>query len=424
MSDYIIIDRRKNPTGKNLPNRQRFLRHIKKWLTKKVQEGKHGNITDSPQGRDISVPGGDINEPNFGYNQDSGIWDRIFPGNKEFQKGDKIDKPAGGSGGAGNNAGQDGADDEFVFSIDRDEYLDILFEDLELPDLVKKSEKSAVTWKIQRAGFRTWGPPPTIDLVRSLKNSLGRRLALKKPVEKQIEELEKELEKDENVNEEVLQLLEVLKRRSNAISWIDPVDIKYKRWEKIPVPNTQAVMFCLMDVSASMEEYEKELSKRFFLLLYLFLQRKYKKVDIIFIRHTTTAKECDEQEFFYSSESGGTEISSGLKLIQSIIHDRYPLDAWNIYAVQATDGDNIGSDNQVVEQILNQMLPIMQYYIYIQVANHDQNRHDMMMQFGFTVNSTWDTMKKISESFSNLKLVALEEVDKVVTTFRSLFTKD
>ena len=116
--------------------------------------------------------------------------------------------------------------------------------------------------------------------------------------------------------------------------------MRYRRFEPQPKPVAQAVMFCLMDVSGSMTEHMKDLAKRFFALLYLFLKRRYKHVDIVFIRHTHEAREVDEETFFYSPETGGTVVSTALEEMARIVDDRYPPDDWNIYAAQASDGDN------------------------------------------------------------------------------------
>jgi uncharacterized sporulation protein YeaH/YhbH (DUF444 family) len=97
-------------------------------------------------------------------------------------------------------------------------------------------------------------------------------------------------------------------------------------------------MFCLMDVSGSMGEREKDLAKRFFMLLHLFLKRRYERLDIVFIRHTHDAQEVDEHTFFYSRQSGGTIVSTALEEMKKIVHDRYATGEWNIYAAQASDG--------------------------------------------------------------------------------------
>ena len=423
MADYHIIDRRENPKGKNLPNRQKFLKRVRKHLNTQVREamGKK-KITDS-DGTDIIVPSHGIDEPSFDYDRNTGEWDKILPGNEDFIVGDRVKKPSSSSGGGSGNGGNNGdGDDNFKFTITRDEYLDIVFEDLELPDLVKTSEKAAIAWHNVRSGFKTDGNPSQLDLVRSLKNSLGRRLALRKPVENKIDDLESKLNEisdDQLINFQ--EELEALKKKRLSIPWVDPIDLRYRRCDKKPIPNSQAVIFCLMDVSASMGEKEKDIAKRFFLLLYLFLQRKYQRVDIRFVRHTTHANECTEHEFFYDKESGGTIVSTGVKKVNEIIIDEYPLDAWNIYTVQASDGDNFSSDDAILRQELDLLIPKCQYYVYNEVKDGAESQ---FMGFN-SINTTnvFDTMKKVSEKYGNLSIVNIGSVEEVVPMFRHIFSK-
>ena len=128
-------------------------------------------------------------------------------------------------------------------------------------------------------------------------------------------------------------------------------------------------MFCLMDVSGSMSEHMKDLAKRFYMLLYIFLTRRYQHVDIIFIRHTHEAKEVDEQTFFHSPETGGTVVSSALLEMQRIVAERYSPQDWNIYAAQASDGDNSSDDNGACAALLTDViLPLCQYFAYLEVG--------------------------------------------------------
>lgn len=423
MSDYHIIDRRANPKGKNLPNRQKFLKKVRKQLKDQVRDamGKR-KITDST-GERVSIPVDGISEPNFDYDRSTGEWDRVLPGNKDFVVGDRIKKPQGGGKGSGKGQGSNGGggEDEFRFNISKEEYLDIVFEDLELPDMIKKTEKAATTWHKIRAGFKTDGNPSQLDLVRSMKNSIGRRLALRKPLEREIEELEEALEIDPG-DEDLARQIEELKHRRISIPWVDPIDLRYRRHDLKPVPNSQAVMFCLMDVSGSMGKGEKEISKRFYLLLYLFLQRQYEKVEVVFVRHTENAKEVDEHEFFNSQESGGTVVSSGLQLVDDIIVQRYPLDAWNIYVVQASDGDNYSHDNDVCTDLLRTILPKVQYYVYAEVRDNDSP--SQMFNLGTGQSGLWEIMDDLIDEFAQLTSVKLPSVNSVVPVFREVFAKE
>ena len=179
---------------------------------------------------------------------------------------------------------------------------------------------------------------------------MARRISLKRPKLGELEALREEIEKakargaDDEV-ERLTLLLEKSERRSKIIPFIDPLDVRYRRFERVPKPNTEAVMFCLMDVSGSMTEAMKDLAKRFFMLLHVFLIRRYRHVDVVFIRHTSTAEEVDEETFFYSRETGGTVVSTALEKMLEIARARYSTDRWNIYGAQASDGDNYGADS-------------------------------------------------------------------------------
>jgi uncharacterized sporulation protein YeaH/YhbH (DUF444 family) len=418
MSDYTIIDRRVNPKGKNLSNRQRFLERTKQWVKQKVRERSANRDITSKDGDDITISGDDVAEPTFDYNRQKGIWDRVLPGNKEFVPGDKIKRGQGGKGKGGSASDSGEGQDDFTFSISKEEYLDILFEDLELPDLIKESENAAVTFERKRSGFSTSGSPNNLDLVRSLKNALGRRIALGFPIDRKIKEKEELLLIAEEEEALLLELeITALKIRRSAVAYIDQVDVRYKRHSQQPVPNSQAVVFCLMDVSGSMGQAEKDTAKRFFLLLYLFLQRKYQKVDIVFVRHTTDASECTEHEFFYGQETGGTLVSSGIKEVNNIVKDRYPLDAWNIYCVQASDGDNFDSDNKNMRAELDELLPKCQYYVYNEVLQTNMFRSEDH------ITNVYATMNSLKDEHPNLSIVSVGSVEAVVPVFRQIFTK-
>jgi len=417
MSNYTIIDRRVNPKGKNLSNRQRFLHRTREWVKQKVREKSVNRNITSTDGESISVSQDDIAEPVFDYNRKVGDWDRVLPGNKEYISGDKIKRGEGGSG-RGKSASDSGdGEDDFTFTISKEEYLDILFEDLELPDLVKQSETAAVTFARKRTGFSTSGSPNNLDLERSFRNALGRRIALAFPIDRKIKAKEEELLTAADAEKLIIEAeLALLRSRRAAVTFIDQMDVRYKRFSKTPVPNCQAVVFCLMDVSGSMGEKEKETAKRFFLLLYLFLLRKYQKVEIVFVRHTTDASECTEEEFFYGKETGGTMVSTGVKEVNSIIQQRYPLDAWNVYCVQASDGDNFDHDNASLKDELELLIPKCQYYVYNEVL---QDR-----AYGSSSETNVLTvMKALAEEYSNLSIVNIGSVENVVPTFRKIFTK-
>ena len=373
----FLIDRRQNSKNRSAVNRQRFIkRHrdeIRRSLTERLRAR---SITDTDKGESIRIPGKDTHEPFF-HTGHGGVHERVFPGNREFGVGDELPRPSGGAGGGGENASNQGeGEDEFAFEISQQEFLDLLFEDLELPNLVRKQLAQNDEYKTVRAGFSSSGTPANISIVRSMRAASGRRIAMsatKRAELRVLLEQRKTMEEDGSSTPELLleldEQISVLRNKINRVPFLDDIDLRYHQNILQPVPRSKAVMFCIMDVSGSMDQATKDLAKRFFILLYLFLSRHYEKTDVVFIRHHTTASEVDEQEFFYSRESGGTVVSSALHLTQDIIKARYPLNEWNIYVAQASDGDNWPEDGGLCHEALTNLLPQVQYFAYVEISN-------------------------------------------------------
>lgn len=370
----IIIDRRPNPKGKSLPNRQRFIKrakeHLKDAVRRKVANSK--GVTDIINGdRKVEVDGKTLEEHTFRRDPNYGIRDYVLPGNKSFEPGDDIAKPESGGGGRGREAG-DGSDfdESFIFTLTREEFIDILFDDLELPNLVKASLSGANTKLWQRSGITTSGSPVNLDLVRTMRNSLGRRIALKRPKQSEIDELEAYIKvAPQEMVPSLIEKLDALNRKKVWVPFIDPVDTRYRTFDERPKPITKAVMFCIMDVSGSMGEREKDLAKRFFMLLHLFLTTKYDAVDLVFIRHTTTADEVDERTFFYDRKSGGTEVLPALELMLKIQKERYDPSIWNLYCAQVSDGGIDHSDAKACSKLVRDAIaPLWQYFAYVEIG--------------------------------------------------------
>ena len=419
-----IVDRRLNPKAKSLGNRQRFLRRAKHEIREAVRDSlRKRKVSDVDGGEDVRIRSKSLREPSFGLGREQGERDYVLPGNKEFSPGDVIRKPESGGGGAGNKGSADGeGEDEFVFSLTREEFLDIFFEDLQLPNLIKARLKTMKSAESMRAGFTTDGPPAKLNRVRTIRKSLARRIALRRPRMAELEELEAEIAeaeaadpRDDKHIEDLKGRLHTLKYQRKVVGYIDPLDLTYNRTERRPKPKTQAVMFCLMDVSASMTEDLKELSKRFFMLLHLFLTRHYSEVDIVFIRHTTKAQEVDEDTFFRATETGGTVISSALDEMLRVVRDRYPVNDWNIYAAQASDGHNFDDDmGRCMDMLENDILPICQYYAYIEVYSDEH-----LSPFLSVVWSGYETIDDVQENFAMKRVSGPGDIYPV---FRELFS--
>ncbi len=373
-----IIDRRSNPHGKNLENRQRVLARARGEVARAARAAiAQGTLRETGHGEAVTIPSDVLHEPSFHTVFTSGERQVVLSGNKEFSTGDRLARPRGGGGGSGNGAGQGGgeAQDGFRFVLSRDEFLDLFFEDLELPDLVKSQVVATETMAPVRAGISVDGTPSQVDMSRSMRQSLARRIGLRRPKPPEVRELEAEIARLEASGDDADRLhtlrseLEVALRRLARVPWVDPIDMRYRRYTQVPKPSTRAVMFCLMDVSGSMSESMKDLAKRFFLLLHVFLERRYKRVDLVFIRHTEVAEEVTEEVFFTDPRTGGTVVSTALTELTRIQRERYPSGSWNIYAAQASDGDNSGSDTQrAVSMLEADILPVVQHFAYIEVS--------------------------------------------------------
>ncbi|AWI88857.1 YeaH/YhbH family protein [Methylorubrum aminovorans] len=421
-----IVDRRLNPGGKSLPNRQRFLRRVKDVAQRAVRESaREKDIKDLGKDGRISVPGDGVREPRFSRQPGTGHQDYILPGNKTYVEGDRIERPPGGGGGGGSGEGGEGgenSEDAFHFVLTREEFLDLFLEDLELPDLAKRRLAVVETEGLRRAGYTVSGSPANLALSRTLRNSMSRRIALKRPKLEEVAALEAEIAAAEAANDPRLPDLQTkllgLRERAKRIPYVDPIDLRFRRFEPYPKPIAQAVMFCLMDVSGSMTEHMKDLAKRFYILLHIFLTRRYKHVEIVFIRHTDKATEVDEETFFGSRETGGTLVSSALVEMKRIVTERYSPDDWNIYAAQASDGDNVSSDGPTSTELLRaHILPACQHFAYLEVGDENGPRA------GFVEHRTtlWRTYEALAKAGEPLAMRKVNHRRDIYPVFRELF---
>ena len=416
-----IIDRRLDSKNKSSVNRGRFIDRFKGQIRKAVADAvnKRG-IRDLDSGEKISISGKDIDEPQFGFGR-GGVWETVRPGNDRFSSKDQIDRPQGGAGGGGGKqASQEGESlDDFLFTLTKEEFYDIFFEELALPNLVKQHLARIEKFRQVRAGYAQSGVPANINLVRTMRGAAGRRVAVAGPYATQLRSLQQEhdaLAKEAPEDDpELIRLrtaIDRLRARMELVPFIDPFDLRYNNRIRVPQPSTQAVMFCLLDVSASMDENRKNIAKRFFMLLYLFLTRNYEKIEVVFIRHHTVASEVNEEEFFTSRESGGTVVSTALELMHKIVQARYPSSQWNIYAAQASDGDNWNSDSPRCGQILEQnLLPLLQYFAYIEITDGEPQ-------------NLWEEYSIVSENHPHtFAMRRIANVADIYPVFRELFKR-
>ena len=420
-----IIDRRLAGKNKSIGNRERFLRRYKEQIREAVKRAIDGRgIRDIERGEDIHIPKKDLSEPVFGHGP-GGMREVVHPGNKEYVRGDRIERPKGGQG-SGSGKGQAGdsgeGEDDFVFALSKEEFMQVFFDDLALPHLVRTQIAEVPEWKSHRAGFSSDGTPNNLHVVRSMRGAIGRRIALGAGSRRDLHELEEELAEceaqlqpgDEVALTRIKALkaeIQTLRARIERIPYLDPIDLRYRSRMRVPVPTSKAVMFCLMDVSGSMDEGRKELSKRFFILLYMFLTRHYEKIELVFIRHHTQAAEVDEQNFFHARETGGTVVSSALVLMEEIIRARYSPSEWNIYGAQASDGDNWHHDSGRCRELLSdKLMPLVRYFAYVQVAEEEQN--------------LWQEYAQLKGVHKHFAMRKATEPSQIYPVFRDLFKKE
>ena len=423
-----FVDRRENPKGKSIPNRQRVRQRAKAYLKKFVKDSAaDSDIKDVGKNVKTHIPThGTMREPSIQRDRKTGTEDGILPGNKQFSVGDHIKRPQGGAGGGGKQGSDSGdGEDDFVFELSREEFFEIYFEDLELPDLVKRKLSVLSAWHPRRAGYSSSGTPSKLDLQATARKAFGRRLAFRRPSSDELQKLREKIADIESENPDDDRLPELRaelatkESRCKVVPYLDPNDLKYRRYENQPQPETKAVMFCLMDVSASMGEREKDLAKRFFVLLHLFLQRNYEKIDLVFIRHTQEAQEVDEDTFFHGRQTGGTVVSSALQEMRRIIDARYPPSEWNIYAAQASDGENYGGDSAICASLLSEkLLRVCQYFAYVEILEEDDHSYDD--ENGMEL---WRAYHAVAADWRNLAMKRLRTPADIYPVFRELFER-
>ena len=414
-----IIDRRLAGKNKSVGNRERFIRRYKQQIADAVRRAvAQRDIRHIEQAENVTIPRKDIHEPTF-HHGPGGVRDTVHPGNVDHVRGDRIARPQGGGNGAGRQASDSGeGEDDFTFTLTKEEFMQLFFEDLALPRLLRTHIGETPQYKTRRAGYSHDGTPHNLAVLRTMRGALGRRIALGKPASRELQALQQELDgllaQDDGTSEAVAELqrrIDALRARVGKVAFLDPIDLRFRNLTRVPVPNSQAVMFCLMDVSGSMDEERKDLAKRFFILLYLFLTRHYERIELVFIRHHAQADEVDEDTFFHSTESGGTVVSSALVLLDQIMRARYPAQDWNIYVAQASDGDDYGDDSVTCRKLLaDKILPVVRYFAYVQVAESEQN--------------LWQEYDQLPPLFPWFAMRKVGEPSEIYPVFRELFKKE
>lgn len=381
----IIVDRRGQKSAKNEGNRKRFIDRYKKSIKHTINRAIHDrSMKDAEKPIDVPI-NHSINEDKIDYDRETGDYEHVIAGNKEFIKGDKIDKDYNAAS-SGSGDGDEG-EDEFTFLLTKEEFYDLFFEDMELPDFIKESVVENNKMVIKRAGYVKEGIPARLDIKKSMEMAIMRRLA--------------------NRNS------------SSGGPFIDEIDLRYRHFKLTPQPLRQAVIFLLMDVSGSMGVTHKLIAKKFFLFLYLFLKKQYERVELRFIRYHHNAADVTEEEFFYSRETGGTNVTRALELVNEIIDNDYPSELWNIYIAHVSDGDFGWNEN--IPDLIELLLCITsksQYYAYLQV----QDTSDVRM-FEGGAEKLYGELRKVKNSNEKVNIATAAHPSQIYQVLRKLFKR-
>ncbi|MDR6226831.1 sporulation protein YhbH [Desmospora profundinema] len=317
----------------------------------KVKEAIKKNLSDliseesiilSDGKKVVKIPIRSMEEYKFRFNYNKGK--HVGQGDGKSQVGDVIGRErAKGQPGKGQGAGDSPGQDYYEAEISVDELESMLFSELELPRLQQKEQQEIETQDIRFNDVRKKGLMGNIDKKRTLLNSLKRNAM----------------------------------KGKEGFGRISDEDLRFKTWEEIVIPHSNAVVIAMMDTSGSMGIFEKYIARSFFFWMTRFLRTQYEKVEIVFIAHHTEAKEVSEEHFFSKGESGGTICSSAYRKALEVIDDRYPPHRYNIYPFHFSDGDNLTSDNERCIKLVRELMNRCNLFGYGEVNQY--NRHSTLM---------------------------------------------
>lgn len=442
---FIYVDRRKAGKNKSSPNRDKLLKRIRTYIKnanpQSVGSGGIANVYGAgrAQNNPVKITSSALEEPWFAYAR-GGDTLMVLPGNTTFDRGDEIPFDGESEGAGGGSPGESG-EDEFVVNVAANEFLDLFFEDCELPNLddEKTTEKAEKT--LVHAGYSTQGNPSQLSIIRTYKAAIGRRRALAAPYIRELLKLEEEMKnllelmaanaEDEVIVAEISQKMEPIEQRivvlHNKIAFVsgfDKVDLRFHKKEAQPLKQVDAVLVMVMDVSGSMGQFHKTVARRWFALLYAFIKRRYENTDLVFLAHTDEPYELSEADFFSTRLNGGTMVSPAIKKINEIIDARYDPTQTNIYVSHASDGDNWENDGEVKKEMLGAggggLMSKIQYFSYVEVFDPKTTWGS-----GNTANTNlWEAYDEVHDAKpSKFSMAVLENPDDCYSIFKKIFKK-
>ncbi len=383
-------DRSDRTAGDRLRHRQKVRQAIRENIADIIAEE---SIIGKARDRIIKVPIRGIKEYRFVYGQNT---PGVAQGDGESRPGQVVGRREGEGSGKDDRAGDRPGVDYYETDVSLDELIDIMFEDLELPDLERKNLKELKASSVsKRKGYRQVGIRIRLDKRRTVKAKLKRKLA----TTRHGAELEESQDLDEAEDDD-------------RFPFHDK-DLIYRHRVLDTKEESNAVVICVMDTSGSMDTMKKYLARSFFFLLYQFIRSKYRNVEIVFIAHHTEAREVTEEEFFSKGESGGTFISSGYQYALKVIAERYHPTLWNVYAFHCSDGDNFDSDNAAALRAAKELSEVCNLFGYGEIKPLGSRYYESSML---------NVFRRLEAE--NFQTVLIERKEDVWPSFKALLMKD
>lgn len=376
--------------GDRKRHREKLRRSIRENIADVIAEE---SIIGRDRDRVIKVPIRGVKEYRFIYGDNAG---GVGTGDGSTEPGQVVGSARGKGDKGQGPAGSDPGVDYYETEITLDELIEIMFEDLELPDLERKILKEAVAERVaKRQGYRKAGIRVHLDRRRTVRAKLRRKIASGIPFTALA---------PEPTSDEPEDRVKFPFRKE---------DLTYKRLVLDEREESNAVVICIMDTSGSMDRLKKYLARSFFFLLYQFLCTKYKAVEIVFIAHHTQAKEVSEEEFFHKGESGGTLISSGYRKALDVIKERFHPEHWNVYAFHCSDGDNFESDNEEALKAARELCEICALFGYGEIKPMGSHYYESSMLERF---------RRLDAD--NFQSVLIERREDIWPSFKAFLSRD
>jgi sporulation protein YhbH len=369
----------------------------------KVRESIRDNIADIiaeesiiGQSRDrvIKVPIRGIKEYRFVYGDNA---PGVGQGDGDTERGQVVGKARGDAGEGQDKAGDRPGSDYYETEVTLEELIDIMFEDLELPDLERKALRQLESIRFgKRKGYRQVGIRVRLDKRRTVRERSKRLHAARR--------------RDRLAAEAAGTPDAALQERRFPFH---DRDLIYRHVTTDVRNESNAVVLCLMDTSGSMDTMKKYLARSFFFLLYQFICTKYQNVEISFIAHHTEAKEVSEEEFFHKGESGGTFISSAYLKALEIVQERYHPSLWNVYAFHCSDGDNFDSDNPAALKSAKELADVCNLFGYGEIKPLGSRYYESSML---------NVFRRLEAD--NFQTVLIERKEDIWPSFKAFLGKD